>query len=185
MMVSVPGTPWWLSMLQVFVPVVSALGLAVLGYYFTLKSDLRSKSTEARLNIQRQALEDAHAALSSFWNCAARLLRYPFEMRLAQKELISKMEDASVGVTVSSSRLADQELADDMIDWHFAVANLLTSRTGLSADEVNRQNAGFTAVSNRRGQALRELSATGEKPVPPASQKPAPVLDIEGQPASG
>lgn len=63
-------------MLQIFVPVGSALGLALLGYRFALRSDLRAKGTEARLAIQRQALEErctarAHDVLGQCRQAAA------------------------------------------------------------------------------------------------------------------
>lgn len=81
----VPETAWWLSMLQIFVPVGSALALALLGYRFTLRSDLRAKGTEARLAIQRQALEEAQHALMTFWVSAAKLLRYALPQRLEKR----------------------------------------------------------------------------------------------------
>jgi hypothetical protein len=182
---SVPDTAWWLSMLQVFVPVASALGLALLGYYFTLKSDLRAKSTEARLAIQRQALEDAQHALMTFWTCAAKLLRYPFSERLERRDLVTGLEDASVEVTVAHSRLADRQLADDIAIWHFATSlRLQSERAAQSADDVNTEHMRFVALSNRMGVALRELSAPDGKPASVSDQVPMPVLGIGGEVAA-
>ena len=96
-----------------FVLVASALGLAILGYRFTLRSDLRGRRTEARLSIQRRALEDAQQSLMTFWVAAAKLLRTDHQARLDNKDLLFALEDASAAVTVTYSRLLDRELADD------------------------------------------------------------------------
>lgn len=156
---TVPDTAWWLSMLQVFVPVVSALGLAVLGYRFTLRSDLRGRRTEARLSIQRQALEDAQQSLMTFWGAAAKQLRTDYQARLDNKDLLFAMEDASAAVTVAYSRLVNRKLADDMADWHFATSKSLRSPAAWSQDEVAAAHASFVALSNRLGVGLRELTA--------------------------
>jgi len=145
-------------MLQVFVPVGSALALALLGYWFTLRSDREAKATEARLAIQRRALEDAQRALMKFWLSAAKLLRFPQHERLDKKDLLAAMEDASAAVTVAYSRLQDRQLADDMADWHYATAQHLQSSPPLSAVDVNARNPDFASLSNRLGERLRELT---------------------------
>lgn len=68
--------PWWLDMLRIFVPVVSALGLALLGYRFTLRSGLRSRRAQARPTIQCQVIDDVQQALKTFWVVGGQLLGY-------------------------------------------------------------------------------------------------------------
>jgi hypothetical protein len=161
---TVPDTRWWLSMVQVFVPVASALGLALLGYSLTLKSDLRAKSIEARLSIERQALEDAQQALMTFWVSAAKLLRYSLPDRLERKDLLSKLEHASSAVMVAYSRLEDRQLASDIADWQHSTSLRLRSAEAVSTVELNDGHPEFVAISDRLGEQLRELTATGAKP---------------------
>jgi hypothetical protein len=63
-------------MLRIFVPVVSALGLALLGYRFTLRSGLRSRRAQARPTIQCQVIDDVQQALKTFWVVGGQLLGY-------------------------------------------------------------------------------------------------------------
>jgi hypothetical protein len=146
-------------MLQIFVPVGSALGLALLGYRFTLRSDLRAKGTEARLAIQRQALEDAQHALMTFWVSAAKLLRYALPERLEKKELLSRLEEASSAATVAYSRLLDRQLADNVAEWQHSTSLRLQPPGALSSVEVNAEHADFVALCGRLGERLRELTA--------------------------
>ena len=146
-------------MLQIFVPVCSALGLALLGYRFTLRSDLRARGTEARLAIQGQALEDAQHALMTFWISAAKLLRYALPERLEKKELLSRLEEASSAATVAYSRLLDRQLADSVAEWQHTTSLRLQSPEALSSAEVNAEHADFVALCDRLGETLRELTA--------------------------
>jgi hypothetical protein len=161
---NVPATAWWLSMLQIFVPVGSALGLALIGYRCTLRSDLQAKGTEARLAIQRQALEDAQHALMTFWVSAAKLLRYALPERLEKKELLSRLEEASSAATVAYSRLLDRQLADNVAEWQHSTSLLLQSPEALSSPEVNAEHADFVALCDRLGERLRELTAVEPMP---------------------
>jgi hypothetical protein len=134
-------------------------GWRLLGYWFTLRSDLRSKGAEARLAIQRQAIDDVQQALKTFWVAAAKLLRVSLEERLRKAELLSKLEEAGTVLTVGHSRLQDRQLADDVADWHHATALKVGSTQVLSKDEVSSEHKNFVALSDRLGARLRELTA--------------------------
>jgi hypothetical protein len=145
-------------MLQIFVPVASALALALLGYRFTLRSDLRLKGAEARLTIQRQAIDDVQQALRTFWITAAKLLRVTQEERLRDTELLSKLEDAGAALTLGHSRLQDRQLADDMAEWHHATNVKVGSPQVQSREAVSRAHQTFVVLSDRLGATLRELT---------------------------
>ena len=100
--VSVPRMPWWLDMLRIFVPVASALGLALLGYRFTLRSGPRSRRAQARPTIQCQLMDDVQQALKTFWVVAGQLLRVPQGECFQRREQLSALVEASVAATIGT-----------------------------------------------------------------------------------
>jgi hypothetical protein len=146
-------------MLQIFVPVTGALALALLGYKFTLRSDLRIKGAEARLTIQRQAMDDVQQALRNFWLAAARLLMASGGQRLQETDLLSIIDESGAILIVGISRLQDRQLADDVADWHHSIVLKVASPTVLSREDVSNEHNDFIKLSNRLGAKLRELIA--------------------------
>jgi len=149
--VTVPQPAWWLNMLQISVPVASALGLALLGYRIAVASDLRAKGTEARLKIERRAIEETQSALMSYWLSAAKLLRFPRQERAAMQDLTFKMQDASAAITVGYSRLMDRNLADDLATWHYATSLKVRSSDRLSADELTVRMTALSRLASGSG----------------------------------
>jgi len=161
--VDVPQTPWWLTMLQIFVPVATALLAAVVAYRFSLRGDREARFTEARLQVQRQALEATQNALADYWFWGQKALR---ARNLDDPDVVSGLEKASTALTVTHSRLQDRNLAESVLAWHTNVTVRIGAVAGskTSYEEARRvisdENDEFNALCNALGNSLRDLSAT-------------------------
>jgi hypothetical protein len=160
-----PETSWWLTMLQIFVPVATALLVAVLAYHYSLDADLRAKITEARWDVQRRALADGQQAIVDHWNCAYKLLQTGDP---SNSDITSKLEQTNIQVMVTHSRLRDRDLAGKIKTWQEDVAALLSiqrtpARTRMPSDDLYACSQEFVALCNEIGSSLREVSSIAEK----------------------
>lgn len=161
--VNVPGTPWWLAMLQIFVPVATALMAAVVAYRFSVRGDREAKFTEARVQIQRQAIEDAQQAVADYWFWGQKAIRAG---GISVPDIISGLEQASTQLAVTYSRLQDRQLADDIVDWHSHITSRIASITGSPLSNegarqlIHAEDGPFLELCDRLGNSLRDLSAT-------------------------
>jgi len=166
--VNIPATPWWLAMLQIFVPLATALAVAFLAYRFSVSQDRKTKNHEARLQIQRKALEDAQQALADYWFFAGKMLRSdnPNDTKL---EL--GLEQAINQLTVALSRIDGRSLAKDVDAWREGVNQHLKSARKPSPlpgvkekarerakEIIHNEDKTFDKLCDDFGDRLRKLS---------------------------
>lgn len=157
-------------MLQIFVPVATALLAAVIAYRYGLRSDREARITEARLEVQRAALADGQQAFADFWAAAYKLLTTG---KLTNDSLNSAVETTSIQLMVSYSRLQDRQLAEKISTWQGKIAVLTAKATStgnpMPVHEARVYYDEFVDLCNQLGSSLRELSyapaeSTTDKP---------------------
>jgi len=158
-------TSWWLTMLQIFVPVATALLVAVLAYRYGLRADRSARVIEARLEVQRAALANGQQAFADYWASAYKLLRTG---NMSNPDLTSKLEQTSIQVMVAYSQLQDRDLAEKISTWQHNIALLTaqatSTRTPMGQDELNRHYQEFVTLCNQLGSSLREVSSVPVEP---------------------
>jgi hypothetical protein len=157
-------------MLQIFVPVATALLAAVVAYRYSLRADQKARITEARLEIQREALAEGQQAFANFWISIYKIL---VTGNFTNDNLNVMVEQTSIQLAVTYSRLQDQRLAEKLSAWQDKIALVTTrvSSTGnpMPTDQARVYYDEFIDLCNQLGASLRELSsalidATQHKP---------------------
>src|SRR5258708_32583562 len=150
-------------MLQIFVPVATALLVAAVAYRFGVRTDREARFAEARLQIQRQAIENAQQALADYWFWGQKVFR---TRSISDPDVVTGLERASTQLSVTYSRLQDRQLADGIIVWHKHITVRMGSviESQPSYDEakliIHSEDIHFLGLCNTLGNSLRDLSST-------------------------